>query len=88
MKIGAHVSSSGGIDKSIGRAEDIQAEAIQLFVTPPQGWAKTKHTEESIISFRSKRENTNIGPVFFHGIYLINLATDNEKHPISDCVPK
>jgi|TARA_B100001750_G_scaffold247563_1_gene273756 deoxyribonuclease-4 len=77
MKIGAHVSSSGGIDKSIGRAEDIQAEAIQLFITPPQGWAKTKHTEESIISFRSKRENSNIGPVFFHGIYLINLATDN-----------
>ncbi len=80
MKIGAHVSSSGGIDKAIDRAEDIQAEAVQLFITPPQGWAKTNHSDESIGSFRSKAEVANIGPVFFHGIYLINLATDNKTN--------
>ena len=80
MKIGAHVSSSGSIDKAIDRAVAIQAEAIQLFITPPQGWAKTNHSDESISSFKSKAEIANMGPVFFHGIYLINLATDNETN--------
>ncbi len=28
MKIGAHVSASGGVDRAVGRAEEIGAEAI------------------------------------------------------------
>ena len=39
MKIGAHVSSAGGISKAVERAADIGAEAIQLFGSSPQTWA-------------------------------------------------
>lgn len=80
MKIGAHVSASGGIDKSIDRAQEIGAEAIQLFISPPQGWRRTNHTDEAISAFKKKISDYEIGPIFFHGIYLINLATEKKEN--------
>ena len=38
MKIGAHVSTSGGMDKAIDRAEEIGAEAVQFFASSPRTW--------------------------------------------------
>ena len=37
MRLGAHVSTSGGIDKAVDRGQEIGAETIQLFVSSPQG---------------------------------------------------
>ena len=36
MKIGAHVSTAGGLDKAVDRAQEIGAEAMQIFGSPPQ----------------------------------------------------
>ena len=80
MRIGAHVSAAGGIDKAIDRAKDIGAEAIQLFASPPQGWRITAHKKEAVEAFRRKAEEADIAPAFFHGVYLINLATENEDN--------
>ena len=39
-RIGAHTPTSGGMAKrSIGYAETIEAEAIQVFTSNPRGWA-------------------------------------------------
>jgi hypothetical protein len=38
VRIGAHVRSSGGISKSIGRAQAIGAETIQVFTHNPRTW--------------------------------------------------
>lgn len=74
MKIGAHVSASGGPDKAIDRALEIGAEAIQMFVSSPRAWRFTTPKEDSMISFREKLQNTGIGPTFFHGSYLVNMG--------------
>ena len=82
MKIGAHVSAAGGIDNAIQNGEGIGAETIQIFGSPPQGWRYKPHPEERIAAFNEKAKSANISPVFLHGIYLINLGTNNEENLI------
>ena len=78
MKIGAHVSSAGTLDSSIDRAQEIGAEAIQIFVSPPQNWAFKTRDESEFERFREKATEAKIEPIFLHGIYLINLATPKD----------
>ena len=77
MKLGAHVSTSGGLDKAIDRAVGIGCEAIQIFGSSPQSWAYKPLPEAQTAIFREKAKEAGIGPVFFHAIYLINLGTPN-----------
>ena len=49
MRLGAHVSTSGGLDKAIDRGVDIGCEAIQIFVSPPQGWAFKQPPEAQMV---------------------------------------
>ena len=58
MRIGAHVSSAGGISKAVDRAVEIGAETIQLFCSPPQGWKYKPPPEGEIIAFREKSEGS------------------------------
>jgi len=77
LRIGAHVSAAGGISKAVDRAADLGAETIQIFASPPQGWAFKPHAEKEIESFKTKAVEHEVFPVFIHGVYLINLATEN-----------
>ncbi len=78
MKIGAHVGSSGGLITAFERAQNIGAETIQIFGAPPQVWRRRKIREEECEAFRAGMEETGIEPVFLHGPYLINLATEKK----------
>ena len=80
MKIGAHVSTSGGISKAVVRGQEIGCEAIQIFGSSPQTWAFKPVSGEQIELFKQGLADAGIGPVFLHAIYLINLGTpDKEK---------
>ncbi len=79
-KVGAHISAAGSLDLSIGRALNIKAECMQIFVSPPQQWLQTKHSLESIESFKRLTKEREVGPNFIHGTYLINLATDKPEN--------
>ena len=74
MKIGAHVSTSGGVDKAIDRAEEIGAEAVQIFASSPRTWRFRFPQEEEVILFREKSEQKNIQPSFIHCSYLVNVG--------------
>ncbi len=80
MKIGAHVSSAGGISKAVDRGAEIGCETIQIFGSSPQGWAFKPVPEAEISAFRQKTAETGIGPAFLHAIYLINLGTPNQDN--------
>ncbi len=75
MQIGAHVSSSGGIDKAIDRAVAIGAESVQVFTQSPRAWRPTNHDPASFDRFREKRAEAGIGGVLCHAVYLTNLAS-------------
>ena len=77
MKIGAHVSTSGGISKAPARGREIGCEAIQIFGSSPQGWAFKAVPDPEVESFRQGTADSGIEAVFLHAIYLVNLGTSN-----------
>ena len=79
MKIGAHVSTAGGISKAVARGQEIGCEAIQIFGSSPQTWAFKPVLGEQIELFKQGLVDAGIGPVFLHAIYLINLGTPNPE---------
>ncbi|MBI2724540.1 MAG: deoxyribonuclease IV [Chloroflexi bacterium] len=79
MKIGAHVSTTGGICTGFARAEAIGAECMQIFESAPQQWGTAKLDDATVAEFRACHEASSIGPVFIHGKYLMNLASPDPK---------
>lgn len=80
MRVGAHVKTSGGVDKAIDRAEAIGAETIQIFSGAPQAWRRKEYKPEEVEAYKARAEEKGIGPAFVHGVYLVNLATANEEN--------
>ena len=74
MRIGAHVSTSGGLDKGIDRAGEIGAEAVQFFASSPRMWRFRAPKEAEVLAFREKSESTGISPAFIHASYLVNVG--------------
>ena len=80
MKIGAHVSTAGGIGNAVARGEKIGCESIQIFGSSPQTWTFKPVPGEQIELFKQDLADAGIGPVFLHAIYLINLGTPNKDN--------
>ena len=77
MRLGAHVSTQGGLDKAIDRAQAMGAETIQIFGAAPQTWRRRAISDDEAAAFREKAEAAGVGPVFLHAIYLISLVSDD-----------
>jgi deoxyribonuclease IV len=75
--LGAHVDSSGGLHLAFERAAAMGAEAIQVHPTPPGFWGSPKLDEERISNFKAAAAKHGHPPVYFHAVYLINLAGDD-----------
>lgn len=74
MKIGAHLSVSGGYHKALERAKEIGANCLQIFSGSPRFWQRPKVTQEEIEFFKTKAKELQISPIYFHAPYLINLV--------------
>jgi deoxyribonuclease IV len=75
MKLGFHVSISGGFSLSVQRAFELGCTCMQIFSRNPRGWTVKPLDQNDIAEFRKLREQWNIEPVFVHTNYLINLAS-------------
>jgi deoxyribonuclease-4 len=74
---GAHVSAGGGIHKTLDRAEEMGADAVQLFTQSPRMWRPTNHDPANFEKFKAKRTELGLPPgsVIAHALYLVNLAS-------------
>lgn len=79
MIIGAHVSAAGGVMQAIPRAKALGATAIQIFASAPGNWNPPKTTLEEGQVFGEACRNEGITHIFFHSIYLLNLASENPE---------
>jgi deoxyribonuclease IV len=79
MRLGAHVSVSGGYIQALDYAESVGAECIQIFAKSPRQWKARGIEPQLAEAFVAERAARGFGPVFTHTAYLINLATDNEE---------
>jgi apurinic endonuclease APN1 len=77
---GAHVSAAGGVKNAVAAAVELGINTIQVHPSPPQRWNTTPFASGAEDAFNEAREGTCLEKVFFHAIYLINMATpDNGK---------
>ena len=74
MKLGAHVSTSGGLHTAFRRAANMEAETIQIFASSPRAWKFRELKPDIVQKFREESESTGIAPVFIHGSYLVNIG--------------
>lgn len=79
MKIGCHISIAGGIENSVGRAEKLGCNTMQIFSKNASTWREKVLKTQEIESFRDNLKKSNISPVFIHTSYLINLASPSEE---------
>ncbi len=82
MRIGAHMSVSGGKYLAFERAKELGCEALQVFVRNVRGWTSGTLKQKEIDDFINKKEELKdeIWPVISHNSYLVNLASlDKEK---------
>ena len=83
LKLGAHQSIAGGLDKAIERVVKIGGNCLQIFSSSPRGWSFNKLSNEEINKFIIKAEKLLISPIYFHASYLINLADENKIGKLS-----
>lgn len=75
MRLGFHVSISGGFSLAVQRAYELGCSTMQIFSRNPRGWTVKPLDKADIAEFKRLREQYDIGPVFIHTNYLINLAS-------------
>jgi deoxyribonuclease-4 len=78
MRIGGHVSTSGGIHTAVDRAEAIGAEAVQIFTQSPRMWRPTNHDPANLERFKERVAEAGIDGVLCHALYLCNLAAPDD----------
>ncbi|MCC7363774.1 MAG: deoxyribonuclease IV [Dehalococcoidia bacterium] len=76
MRIGAHISSAGGPQNIWAKQAEIGAEAVQLFISAPQQWRLPALKDEQVAAFRERHAAAGV-PAFFHGVYLMNFASQD-----------
>jgi deoxyribonuclease-4 len=74
MILGAHEGIAGGVSRAFERAEADTAEALQIFVRNPRGWASKPVEDDEVERFRAEAKRTGI-PSAAHSIYLANHAS-------------
>jgi deoxyribonuclease-4 len=78
LRIGAHVSISGGVEKAVERQEDESGNCGQIFAGSPRTWTVSEYDEEEGDEFQELRNVKGQNPYVIHSTYLVNLATPKE----------
>lgn len=79
LRIGAHVSISGGFDKAVGRQDDLGGNCGQIFAGSPRGWKVSEPPADEAKLFINACTEHDIKPWIIHGTYLINFATPKDE---------
>lgn len=79
LVLGAHFSISGGIDKSVDRAANLNANALQIFTHNVRSWKSKSLASEEADKFKRKRSSKGIVYSVIHTSYLLNLASPKNK---------
>jgi deoxyribonuclease-4 len=78
MHIGAHVGVGRGWVAAAEYCAEVGAECMQVFSKSPRTWRVSPLPDEVHDAFPEALERLELGPVFVHTSYLINLGTDDQ----------
>jgi deoxyribonuclease-4 len=74
MKLGAHMSTAGGLWKALQRGVDIGCEIVQIFVKNNMQWLGRPCSPQDLALYAKQVAAANLSSIFGHTGYLINLA--------------
>jgi deoxyribonuclease-4 len=77
-RVGAHVSTAGGLELAFDHCKTIGADVCQVFTRNQRQWNPHPLSEEQIANFLQTWQDSPVTSVSSHGSYLINLATPKE----------
>ncbi len=78
MRLGAHMSISGGVNKAAARGQEVGCEAMQIFTKNSNQWKAKPLAPAEITAFQEACKAAGIAPVIAHSAYLINLAAPDD----------
>ena len=79
MKIGCHLSSSGGYLAMAQTAVSIGANVFQFFTRNPRGGAAKPIDKNDVADFLVYAKENGIGPILAHAPYTLNAASADPK---------
>lgn len=79
MRLGAHISTAGGVHKAFARGREAGCDSMLIFTKSNRQWRAKPLTDEDIIAYREAVATyDDIFPVAVHASYLINVASPDE----------
>ena len=79
MRIGAHVGVGKGWPQAAEYAHEVGRECLQLFTRSPRMWRTAPLDVSAVAEFHERLAAHDIGPVFAHTSYLINLGSRDDE---------
>jgi deoxyribonuclease-4 len=79
MRVGGHVSVAGGLPSAVARQAAIGGNCGQVFFSGPGSWRFSPPADEDAAAFADATRARDIGPWIAHAIYLINLASEDDR---------
>ena len=79
LRIGFHLSTSGGVFKAAERAHEIGANTFQIFSSSPRMWRPTRISPEDCARMSDLRSQFDCTPLVIHTSYLVNLCSQSEE---------
>ena len=76
--LGAHLSISGGFEKTIRDGESIDCTAVAMFLHSNRQWAMKDLSSETINTFKQASAHSTITIFAVHASYLINFGSTND----------
>jgi deoxyribonuclease-4 len=78
MRLGAQMSTAGGLHNAFQRGKEAGCDSIMIFTKSNRQWAVKPLTEEMVADFRQAGEaHEDISPVAVHASYLINVGSSD-----------
>src|SRR4051794_12659486 len=75
MKFGAHMSTAGGVWKTLERGAAIGCEVVQIFVKNNMQWFGKPHSLADLRLYANELASEKVSAVFGHTGYMINLGS-------------
>jgi deoxyribonuclease-4 len=78
LKLGAHMSTAGGLHRAVLAAHSFGFETVQLFTKNNNQWKAPPLTDAQVDAFRQALAETGVVDPVSHTSYLINLASPDD----------
>ena len=78
-RIGAHMSTSGGVWTAVQRAVECGANTMQIFSSSPRTWKSGAVRPADTEKLNAARAEFDVHPLAIHASFLINLCSQTES---------